>query len=333
MTKKKDKQPKTTTIDNEAQYLNPDTGEIIEGSEVSKQIKKLIKITNPDSKIKKDTFLRRKDSEHYITCNLGNFYHFIYGMYIEEMEDGTLVNKITELEAKYMVRFFRLCCEMDYDTGDLIKYSKGGRGKVKEYMTRREVQFTLDIGETELKTTLAYLRDKNMISYDKSKFSITEDSIIRGKLKTKKEDNLISGVIRVFIHGYKYIYDNIKPRERKYLFYLFLLLPYINIYYNVICRPEDACKQVYTDIQPLGNMEIRKLFGNDNKTTKKILDFFLRVSVDSSGLIMRITTEGRDEYIINPRFLYAGNNSEYLNIIFDIMNKNKLIKEKEEDIK
>lgn len=304
--------PKTKKIEAGADYTDITTGEVITGEEL---INRLEKIKTDKQKDKEEEIKEREKSKHYITTHLGNFYFLIYGRLIELDKENNIIKGLEDYEARFMVRYLRLCCEMDYDSGVLVKATSG---KIKMPLKKREVQAVIDVGDVELSRTLSYLKKEKLIIEEEGVFKINNLYSSKGKLNIKPNEALDLGVIRVFLHGYRYVYDNMNSRQRITLYNLIKLIPLINIDYNIICH--NPLETEYYKIKPLSTMEIRKIFTNDNKTSKKILDDFVKFSIAGRGILMLIKSNGGEKYIFNPALMYGGNVKEKLETIEKLMN-------------
>lgn len=129
--------------------------------------------------------------------------------------------------------------------------------------------------------------------------------------------------VKIYSRPIRYAYENMDVRSHRYLSYLYRLIPYINLKYNILClNPSEVIKD---QIHPLSTKELCTLVGiaerKDNE--KRLMDELSRLSFADTykqRIIAQITRCHNDEvcqYItINPQF-YAGYISQ--EDILDIM--------------
>lgn len=303
------KEQKSKKIQRDRVYIDIETGEEIKGGDIIDKYKNIIPQEKEEIREEK---ISKYLSKNYIKEMFGGYYHLIYGSFFKEEEV-----RIKELKPSYVVRFLRMACETEYHTGLLVDLSR----KPYRPLTKRQIRNILDISDAELSKTLSYLIENEFIIYSNKEniFSVNKDYIVKGELKQKRVDTLYNGTIRIFLHSFRYIYDNCTPTKRKTLFHLLKLLPYINVNYNILSY--NPLEKDPKKIQPLKIKDIYKILDLDPKTNKKIFKSFLELSLAGKGLLMLIATNGEEICIVNPSILYAGNCLESLKTIQGWMNE------------
>lgn len=138
------------------------------------------------------------------------------------------------------------------------------------------------------------------------------DLFYRGKRDGRKTRGLSH--IKMYSRAIRYVYENTEVRSHKYLSYLYRLIPYINLKYNVLClNPLETSKY---DIKPLTTKELCGLIGIEGTkhNEDRLIDrLFKLIFVDRNKdklsvitIIKRIKNGEICQYItINPQF-YAG---------------------------
>lgn len=275
-------------------YVDYDTGEIIDN------VQRIVTSSEQD-KISEYKKLqeRRKQLRTTIEKHCGNFYFYRYDKLLEQLRDDTAT----------AFRFLYLCACADQE-GYFIKYKE-------EYCKTKE-DFTY-IFESTKATVLKYmegLTENNLLYKDEKGYRLNPMFYSMGGMNDEFKRNSI----RTFNKAVKEMYRNSDPREHKLLGRIFQLVPYINIYSNVLCwniEETDTEK-----IQPLTENDIREIiYPEGNKYGYKIMDKLKMCFINGEPLLGNFSSVEEEQYIINPRLFYRGNNSRDLQYIinqFDI---------------
>ena len=161
------------------------------------------------------------------------------------------------------------------------------------------------------------------------KLVVCDPHFKRGRLL--KRDKQDMAAIKIFTHCVRYLYENIEVRSHKYLAYLYRLIPYINLKYNVLCsNPLETNK---FKINWLSAKEMCALLGLHERNEKRLIDtLFKLIFVDKSGdrrsVITMIQNVRNDEVCrfitINPQF-YAGyiSQEDILSIMGEFVDKER----------
>lgn len=118
--------------------------------------------------------------------------------------------------------------------------------------------------------------------------------------------------MKVFTHAVRYMYENIDVRSHQYISYLFRLIPYINLKYNVFCKnPLETDK---SEVVRMTAKDMCHIFGIDDANVKRFIKTLFKLSfVDRNGdkrsvitLVTNYKNDGERNFVlINPQF-YAG---------------------------
>ena len=137
-----------------------------------------------------------------------------------------------------------------------------------------------------------------------------KDIFARGRL-TKRQNR--EGHQRLFNRGVRKLYKATNPSKHKHLGYIFSLLPYINLEYNIICK-NPYCKEI-EDIEPITLSDFCRLIGYNEKNLYRIKQIYNSLLFDVLGEKQKfcvfvndgVTTDNSFIYV-NPNILYAGSN-------------------------
>lgn len=118
--------------------------------------------------------------------------------------------------------------------------------------------------------------------------------------------------MKVFTHAVRYMYENIDVRSHPYISYLFRLIPYINLRYNVFCK--NPLETEKSEVVRMTAKDMCHIIGIDDTQVKRFIKTLFKLSfVDRNGdkrsVITLVTNYKNDDernfVLINPQF-YAG---------------------------
>ena len=140
--------------------------------------------------------------------------------------------------------------------------------------------------------------------------------------------------MKIFTHAVRYVYENVDVRSQQYVAYLFRLIPYINLKYNILCHnPFETDKG---EIVRMTVKDMCRILGVDDTHAVRFMRHLLRklVFVDTKGdtrsVVMFVSDSKNDELrsfvLVNPQF-YAGfmNREDMLNAINEFKQDEGLI--------
>lgn len=254
-----------------------------------------------DSQNKKEVtkdILKMKDeqSEFHkeILENYGGFYFNFY--------------KRINIEGQFLFRFLYLCSYMNYNN-----YLSDGR----RLITLDKVNNLLALSDTELRRTIKFLLENELIKIDDNLILINEKYCKKGKIhKTKSIE-----VIRMFNEAIRELYEKALPREHKKLSLLISILPYINFRYNIICKNpnEDNIELV----EPYKMSELCELLGYDKTNSSKLKRQLFALRINKEEVIGIFEKSCGKAIFVNPRLYYKGTRLEdvaYLADMFKLKN-------------
>ena len=141
-----------------------------------------------------------------------------------------------------------------------------------------------------------------LISKDRRAFS-------RGKIKKITNGEAF---LKFYIKGVRVLYENIaqnNPSKLKYLGYLFDLLPFVNIQYNILCdNPEEKRLE---DVRAITLPQFCEYIGFDFNHVSRLLSAYKNILIDVDGVKERFCSctgfdKSEMQIFINPHILYSG---------------------------
>lgn len=221
----------------------------------------------------------------------GNFYFNFF--------DGGL--STMDIKDSIKLRFLYLCTYVVYDEkGSYLAYDNGIK------LSRDGLCELLGLSDRECTNTISALVKNNLlIKYDKY-YIVNNDYVKRGKLN-KNEDN--SPHTRVFDNGLRELYKNCKATQHKQLYYLFKLLPYINLKYNAVCQ--NPSETIAEDVIPLTLTEMCEVVGYSTDKPTRFKKEMYGLQLFGQYAMLGIENKNGMWYKINPRVLYAGTSGHF----------------------
>lgn len=224
-----------------------------------------------------------------IASECGSFYFNFF--------NGGLVDM--DMKESVKLRFLYLCTYTNYtEKGMYLVYDNGKK------MDRGGIGDVLNLSDRELSSTITSLVKNKLIIKEGRHYMINGDVAHRGKLSGNKIKQSYS---RIFDNGLRELYDNCDAKQHKQLYYLFKLLPYVNLKYNAICQ--NPSENIAEDVIPLRLSEICEVVGYNSKNSGRLKKDMYELHLFGQYAILGIENKNGMWFKINPRVLYAGTGS------------------------
>lgn len=219
----------------------------------------------------------------------GNFIHTRYQALLDKINNDTAT----------AFRFIYLCTFMEYDTGYIIYKGK----KIK-------ADFLIDIFNVSRNTMTKIkkvLFEKELIYADKDGYLlINTEYCYRGDII--KDKRYKQQCTRIFNNSIQDLYERSNDsREHKLLGKFVLLLPYINIWHNIVCfntKERDISK-----LELPNTKQLEEILGTSSRHANRTLNELFEITVGGEKAILMVTDKKSVRmYLVNPRVYYGGNN-------------------------
>lgn len=269
------------------QLVDHETGEILGQRQVLSPGERAQKLPSKD----------QKDGWEYAqkeVIPLPSFLQEQFGNFVHSRYDALL--KRTNYDTATAFRFIYLCTFMEYDTGYIQWKNK-----------RINSHYLADIYGVH-KNTVTNIKKKlfenELVFEDKDgMLYVNMEYCYRGDINNNKQYR--QQCTRIFNNGIQSLYNNANDfRDHKMLGKLLLLLPYVNVWHNVIClniKEKDWDKLVVPTSAQMDQIMHTSL-NNNQKQMKKLLD----IEVNGEPAVLTITHKNVRMYAINPRIYYGG---------------------------
>lgn len=231
----------------------------------------------------------RDELSEIISAECGSFYFNFFNGGLNSMD----------IKESIKLRFLYLCTYTNYsEKGQYLVYDNGKK------MDRGGISDVLNLSDRELSVTITTLVKNNLLIKDGRYYMVDKDLMARGKLKPAQNKDYHT---RVFDNGLRELYINCNAKQHKQLYYLFKLLPYVNLKYNAVCQ--NPTEDIVDNIIPLKLSEICEIVGYSIPNAKKFEKDMLKLQLFNQYAMLGIINGKGVWYKINPRILYSGTTS------------------------
>mgnify|MGYP003280723036 CR=1 FL=1 len=208
-------------------------------------------------------------------------------------------------------KFIYLCSFADYESN--LHWGNEYRGAYRGTMMANDLEEVLGITRAN-----AHIVKKKLVQLgaiiikEDNSLAVNRKLCIRGRLQgSNKQDSS-----RVFDDYIKGLYKNSTTREHTRLGRFLLLLPYINVYHNVLCI-NTAEKDPYK-VEVLTIQDITRIMGADVSQARRTQRDLLQTTVAGESIFGIFLLWGHETFVVNPRVFYKGNDPQTLEPIANL---------------
>lgn len=276
------------------------TGEIIEYDKCVLTIDGISKQKNNIEEIK-----RYKEAHDYIRKEIGVFFFYFYNK----------MDKI-DIPLAHKTRFIYLSSFLGYNTENLVTKIEG-KGNVYFRIKRDKLFEILALPDRETRSTILSLTKANVMYKDGNYYNISAEYSIHGE-----NNNVNKGCTRVFIDNIRKLYKATDYKKHKQLYYLFKLLPHVNLENNIVCENVKEMEIYKTIPMTLKDIMISLELNETNST--RWLKEMKKFTIDGNYVVMRTYIDETLYIIINPKLYYGGNHIENMKYIIGLFDAVKI---------
>ena len=266
--------------DKKALALNAKTGEVIFGAiiltpEMQKELKR--------QKIEKEVY--NSQYKQY-----GNFYWLFYEVKKE------LFNR--EIEGATIARLMYLATYIGYNDNVLCH-------KDSSPIEKKELQNITGLKDETYRKFIKECKEKHLLWFDENGYTVISKEYFKKGKFLKSDYKTQKSIIRVYCNGVRSLYegcDNVS--QHKALSYLFMLLPYVNRQYNIVCNnPREERKN---RINFLNMEDICDIIGYSKKNKHLLRRELKNLEINGKVAFRWLEDKYGSRAIINPLVYYAG---------------------------
>lgn len=187
-------------------------------------------------------------------------------------------------------------------------------------MTKKDIEKKLRLSDREFRETLKTLLDTGLLIQQGDYYLANTYLAKRGELTPRQKE---MSYTRMFDEGIRSLYENCVARQHKQLYYLFRILPYVNIKFNVICA--NPSEELAEHIIPLKLNQICEIIGYNIQNANRLKKELYQLKVFDQYAMLGVEGANGMWYKINPRIIYGGT-SGHLNELINLISADFSIK-------
>ena len=209
------------------------------------------------------------------------------------------------LEPQTIARLFYLATFL-HSNDNILRYDSGTAIK------RAEMAKLMGLSNSTLDSFLKKVVGRYIFRQSDGSIIISSD-FFRGQMNGRMKHGTENGYQKVFIKSLRELYRQTPVKRHRYLGYLFLLLPFINWEYNVLCW--NAGERDIDKIKPMSLSDFCKAIGYDDNgghNSQKLVNAYSQLrfvfrgkEMDVCAYLDNIST-GKKYFVVNPYVLYRG---------------------------
>lgn len=239
----------------------------------------------------------------------------------------TEFNKIEDLEPQEATRLMYLSTYVSYDN-NILKYDNG------VVMKKKDIKKVMNLSDSMCRRFIDNMIKKGYLIEVEFGYQINKSIIHKGSDK----ERLLSDTERyskIYIQAMRKMYMSVEPRQHKFLGYVFQMLPYVNIYHNILCYNPYEKNEEY--IKYINMIQLCEHLGlsHDNvtrfrKNAEKVLFEFNGTLQHFMCYVLGAEDESKNQgmIIINPNILYGENEINRQDALVTFYKKDKDLKKK-----
>ena len=209
--------------------------------------------------------------------------------------------KFDDLKPQDAIRLVYLATYIDYDNNYLMIHNRK--------MTKQDLFVAIGISRPSFTDLFKTLIAKGYLIEDDG-YKLNKKYFHKGAMSI---DNPVDKrFIRVYINALRTVYESSKIADHVYLGYIFDMIPYINIQWNILCH--NPLEPDRDKVIPMTFGEFCDEIGYDRSHLNRLLAVYRRIKFywrDKEQLFAAFIYEKNKEdmrIVINPNIFYAGSN-------------------------
>lgn len=183
-------------------------------------------------------------------------------------------------------------------------------------MRREDLSNILRLGRTATNVFWAEVSPEYMIEDEQGNLLVNQAWFLRGRMKRKQ----FCQYQKIFDFGMRKLYMSVNGRTHKHLGYIFSLLPFVNVEYNLLCY--NPYETSIDNVKLMSIAEFCECIEYSVNHVDRLLKIYNSITFDVNGRKERfctITYNGINKHnakiCVNPHVFYIGHNFEAVKII------------------
>ena len=255
-----------------------DTGEIVQE----------IKGKTPDIIRQQHDFLKRKEK----LCKNNNK-KFIWVLY-----DG-LCEYYPDIKPQNITRLIYIVTYLNYD-GYLMNDNH-------IYMDKKNLYKKLNISRQEADRFYKDMITNNIFVQHNNRIYVNDNCFSKGYIH--KSSKYKRSITKIYIDHIRNIYTNCEVSSHKHLGYIFKIMPYVHVQYNIVCK--NPHEKTYSKIIPLSLDDFCEIIHySKTKKNRVVQELISRFRINGQPILNYVAMNNKTKCIfIHPNVYYAGEKS------------------------
>lgn len=225
--------------------------------------------------------------------------NYIWHYYIPTERNFDNLNNPTISRLVYLATYVNNDNYISYDNGRIL--------------SRYQLQDLLNLDTSTFKRFLREAKKYNYLIEDETGFQINASIFGKGKLQKAKDQR----AAKLFIYSTRFLYEHATIDSHRTLAYMYMILPYVNLTYNVLC--ENPWETDKTKISKISVDTLCAKLGLNVSHSKRFVNQLLKIQYpdkngDKRGVLVAVRAAKNDvikEYLcINPALYSVYANKE-----------------------
>ena len=224
--------------------------------------------------------------------------HMFFKRFITEF------NKITDLDPQTITRLMFLSTYVSYKD-NILMYDNGVVFRKKDFGK------VMGLSNNALRHFINEITNKGYLIETEAGYKITLSLVHKGETKLRPLDEH-ERFVKVYIQAMRKMYNSVTAYQHKFLGYVFQMLPYVNIYHNILCL--NPYEEDIDNIHPLSFSGMIRDLGLSEHNIDHFRKTAERILFDINGeeqhflcyvLNAEIDSKNDGVVVINPNILYG----------------------------
>ena len=255
-----------------------------------------VTVTTNELREKRRRYFKEADDLSKKRKNYSDLSNFIFHLY-----RGT--NCFTNLKPQTAARLMYLATFMSYKDGLLYCTQRSP-------MNKKTMMEAMGLKRDAFESFFAETTKTGMLIKDDDGYFVNTEFFAKGKVKS---DEFVR-ITKVFVNSVRQLYLATDKGMHQYLGFIFMLIPYVNREWNIICHnPTETDRD---KIQPMSVGEFCDSVGYDRKNANRMIENFHSITFNWHGRKQRFCSfvyekdKAEMRIFCNPNIFYTGKHFE-----------------------
>ena len=292
-------------IDGKQYRINTKTGEVTEMLTITIPYGSTVRTPEQQEQAKKRAeYLKRREEKAYYKRLVGKELGHFYWIFAD--------NAFSDLTPQTVAKLVMLCTYLNYNG----RFQRSEKTTIK----KNDLQKILAISKQAVYDFWREVKGRYIIERDGNLYISDKANIFRGKLPKTQEPE-VTHYQKAYINAIRKLYNVTSIRKHKQLGYVFKLLPYINLEYNIFCK--DPFIKEIDDIMPLSVIDLCNLIGYNVSQSARLLKELQVLTFEHNHrteFLISYVDNGTNSpqskmLFVNPHILYNGSNFQKVEVL------------------